>query len=122
VQSQALQIAIFVPSCGEAQRRHVHSQRHDFSQLVANTQPIVHSQSKYLTHNAKFSSGEQHMRSTSNNNIHNSSQFITFLADFGIPVKNSASLEPSMTLLSDFGNGTVWQNGFHDDELTNYSR
>jgi hypothetical protein len=39
-----------------------------------------------------------------------SSQFITFLADFGIPILDSAVEAPNNTILSDFGNGTVWQN------------
>ncbi len=45
------------------------------------------------------------MRSKKNENSDNSSQFITFLADFGLPVLDSQ--EPSMTIVSDFGNGTV---------------
>ena len=50
------------------------------------------------------------MRSKRNSSIHNSSEFITFRADFGIPVQDSGLPEPSMTIVSDFGNGTVWQN------------
>jgi hypothetical protein len=50
------------------------------------------------------------MRSKSNHSIHNSSEFITFRADLGIPVQDSALPEPSMTIMSDFGNGTVRQN------------
>jgi hypothetical protein len=47
------------------------------------------------------------MRSKRNDNSNHSSQFITFLADFGIPVPDFALPEPSMTIVSDFGNGTV---------------
>jgi hypothetical protein len=81
-----------------------------FSQLVVNTQPIEHKRPKHLTRNAKFKLGDHYMRSKGNNSIHNSSEFTTFLADFGIPIQNSALSEPSTTIVSDFGNGTVSQN------------
>ena len=41
------------------------------------------------------------------------SQFITFLADFGIPIVDYAVEVPHSTILSDFGNGTVWQNSLN---------
>jgi hypothetical protein len=50
------------------------------------------------------------MRQTNTGKIHYSSQFITFLADFGIPILDSAASEPSNTIVSDLGNGTVSQN------------
>jgi hypothetical protein len=50
------------------------------------------------------------MRPKTTTNIHNSSQFITIHADFGIPVPDSTLPEPNSTIVSDFGNGTVWQN------------
>jgi len=50
------------------------------------------------------------MRFKTNNNIHNSSEFITFSADFGMPIQDLNLPEPNLTVLSDFGNGTVWQN------------
>jgi hypothetical protein len=56
---------------------------------------------------SNFSSGGLFMRKKINENDHNSSQFITFLADFGIPIPDSALPEPAMTIVSDFGNGTV---------------
>ncbi len=50
------------------------------------------------------------MLSKSTGKSHCSSQFITFLADFGIPIVHSAVEVPSNTIMSDFGNGTDWQN------------
>jgi hypothetical protein len=47
------------------------------------------------------------MQKKINENGHNSSQSITFLADFGMPVTDSVLPEPTMTIVSDFGNGTV---------------
>ena len=45
-----------------------------------------------------------------NNKLSNSPELITFGADFGIPIQDSAIPEPSMTIVSDFGIGIVWQN------------
>jgi hypothetical protein len=50
------------------------------------------------------------MRQNKNETTNNSSESITFLADFGIPIPNCNAPEPSMTIVSDFGNGTVSQN------------
>jgi hypothetical protein len=50
------------------------------------------------------------MRSKNSDNKNNSSESITFLADFGMPVPDFNAPEPSMTIVSDFGNGTVSQN------------
>ena len=47
------------------------------------------------------------MRTTINEKRKISSQFIAFLADFGIPILDSAASEPSATIVSDFENGTV---------------
>jgi hypothetical protein len=47
------------------------------------------------------------MQKKINENSHNSSQSITFFADFGIPVPDSTLPEPAMMIVSDFGNGTV---------------
>jgi hypothetical protein len=47
------------------------------------------------------------MLMTINDKCHNSSQSMIFLADFGIPVLDCALPEPSMAIVSDFGNGTV---------------
>jgi hypothetical protein len=48
------------------------------------------------------------MRRNKSEQNNNSTQFITFLADFGIPVLDAAFPEPGFTIVSDFGNGTVW--------------
>jgi hypothetical protein len=50
------------------------------------------------------------MLSKQNEISHNSSEYVRSLADFGIPVLDFNSPEPSMTIVSDFGNGTVSQN------------
>jgi hypothetical protein len=47
------------------------------------------------------------MRTKVNETRQISSQFITFLADFGIPILDSAAPEPSTTIMSDLENGTV---------------
>jgi hypothetical protein len=48
------------------------------------------------------------MRQKMKEMYNNCSQLTTLLADFGIPVLDSALPEPSMAIVSDFGNGTVW--------------
>ena len=93
-----------------------------FSQPVVNAGSIQHKRPRYLTRNAKFSLGYHYMRSKRNNSIHNSSEFITFRAYFGIPVEDSALPEPSTTIASDFGNGTVWQNAWISWETAQHER
>jgi hypothetical protein len=48
------------------------------------------------------------MRPKRNEQNNNSSQLVTLFADFGIPVLDSALPEPSLAIVSDFGNGIVW--------------
>ena len=47
------------------------------------------------------------MRTKRNEKRQISSQLTTFIADFGIPILDSAASEPSTTVVSDFENGTV---------------
>jgi hypothetical protein len=50
------------------------------------------------------------MRTNKTDYANNSSESITFLADFGMAIPDFNAPEPSMTIVSDFENETVSQN------------
>jgi hypothetical protein len=53
------------------------------------------------------------MQATITGKSYYSSHFITLLANVGISVLDSIALEPSITIVSDIGNGTVSQNAYN---------